>query len=118
MRHQLLRIPSASGTASRSRTGRVRSARDIPGRYPGRYPGQLSRAGAAHATRIAAVPSESGFIDALVFSARHPPRRVSYDGTVTMLSLRQPVRPARAATHQTDAYAVVNQAASVGYMCK
>jgi len=43
---------------------------------------------------------------------------VSYDGTVTMLSLRQPVRPARAATHQTDAYAVVNQAASVGYMCK
>jgi len=36
--------PSASGTASRSRTGQVRSASDIPGRYPGRCPGQLSRA--------------------------------------------------------------------------
>ena len=36
---------------------------------------------------------------------------VSYDGTVTMLSLANPSAPARAATHRTDAYAPVNQAA-------
>jgi WD40 repeat protein len=56
----------------------------------------------AHATRIATVPSESGFIDALAFSPRgNLLAGVSYDGTVTMFSLANPARPARAATMQT-----------------
>jgi len=56
----------------------------------------------ADATRIATLPSESGFIDALAFSPRgNLLAGISYDGTVTMFSLASPARPARAATMQT-----------------
>jgi WD40 repeat protein len=56
----------------------------------------------AHATRIATVPSESGFICALAFNPRgNLLADVSYNGTVTVLSLANPARPARAATMQT-----------------
>jgi len=56
----------------------------------------------AHATRIATVPGESGFINALAFSPRgNLLAGVSYGGTVTLLSLANPARPARAATMQT-----------------
>ena len=56
----------------------------------------------ADATRIATVPSESGFIDALAFSPRgNVLAAITYDGTVTMYSLTSPAHPARAATMQT-----------------
>ncbi len=56
----------------------------------------------AHATRIATVPSESGFANALAFSPHgNLLADVSYTGTVTILSLANPARPARAATMQT-----------------
>jgi WD40 repeat protein len=56
----------------------------------------------AHATRIATVPSESGFIDALAFSPRgNLLAGISYDGTVTVFSLANPARPARGATMHT-----------------
>ena len=56
----------------------------------------------ARATRIATVPSDSGFTNALAFSPRgNLLADVSYDGTVTMSSLADPARPARAATMQT-----------------
>jgi WD40 repeat protein len=56
----------------------------------------------AHATRIATVPSDSGFTNALAFSPRgNLLADVSYNGTVTILSLANPARPARAATMQT-----------------
>ncbi|MGP7998219.1 MAG: WD40 repeat domain-containing protein [Streptosporangiaceae bacterium] len=56
----------------------------------------------AHATRIATVPGESGFINALAFSPHgNLLAGVSYGGTVTLLSLANPARPARAATMQT-----------------
>ena len=56
----------------------------------------------AHATRIATVPSDSGFTNALAFSPRgNLLADVSYDGTVTVYSLADPARPVRAATMQT-----------------
>lgn len=56
----------------------------------------------AHATRIATVPSDSGFTNALAFSPHgNLLADVSYNGTVTMYSLANPARPARAATMQT-----------------
>jgi WD40 repeat protein len=56
----------------------------------------------AHATRIATVPGEAGFINALAFSPRgNLLADVSYDGTVTLLSLANPAHPARAASMQT-----------------
>jgi hypothetical protein len=56
----------------------------------------------AHATRIAAVPTDSGFTNALAFSPRgNLFADVSYNGTVTIYSLANPARPARAATMQT-----------------
>ncbi len=56
----------------------------------------------ARATRIATVPSEAGFTNALAFSPRgNLLADVSYNGTVTMYSLANPARPARAATMQT-----------------
>jgi WD40 repeat protein len=56
----------------------------------------------ARATRIATVPSDAGFTNALAFSPRgNLLADVSYNGTVTILSLANPARPARAATMQT-----------------
>jgi WD40 repeat protein len=56
----------------------------------------------ARATRIATVPSEAGFTNALAFSPHgNLLADVSYNGTVTILSLANPARPARAATMQT-----------------
>lgn len=56
----------------------------------------------ARATRIATVPSESGFMNALAFSPRgNLLAGVSFGGTVTVFSLAEPARPARVATMQT-----------------
>jgi WD40 repeat protein len=56
----------------------------------------------ARATRIATVPSESGFMNALAFSPRGSLLAgVSFGGTVTVFSLAEPARPARVATMQT-----------------
>ena len=115
MPHQLMRVPSAGGTASRSRTGRVRSARDIPGRYPGRYPGRLSRAGPCHP--IATVPSESRFIDALAFSARQPPRRRQLRRHRHDAQPRQPAPPRPRRDHADgDRPQIAASASTVGYL--
>jgi WD40 repeat protein len=56
----------------------------------------------ARATRIATMPSRSGFIDALAFSpAGNFLAAISYDGTVTIFSLADPASPALAATMKT-----------------
>jgi len=56
----------------------------------------------ADATRIATLPSRSGFIDALAFSpAGNSLAAISYYGTVTLFSLANPAHPALAATMHT-----------------
>ena len=56
----------------------------------------------ARATRIAIMPSRSGFIDAIAFSPRgNLLAAISYYGTVTMFSLADPARPAHTATMRT-----------------
>jgi WD40 repeat protein len=56
----------------------------------------------ARATRIATVPSDAGFTNALAFSPHgNLVADVSYNGTVTILSLANPANPARAAIMQT-----------------
>jgi len=56
----------------------------------------------ADATRIATVPSESGFVDALAFSpSGNLLAAISDDGTVVMYSLANAAYPARVATMQT-----------------
>ena len=56
----------------------------------------------ARATRIATVPSQSGFMNALAFSpCGNLLAGVSFGGTVTVFSLAEPARPARVATMQT-----------------
>jgi WD40 repeat protein len=56
----------------------------------------------ARATRIATMPSRSGFIDALAFSPRgNLLAAISYDSTVTVFSIVDPARPALAATMHT-----------------
>jgi WD40 repeat protein len=59
-------------------------------------------ADAASATRIATVPSRSGFIDAVAFSPLgNLVAAISYTGTVTMFSLADPARPALVAILHT-----------------
>jgi WD40 repeat protein len=56
----------------------------------------------AGATRIATMPSHSGFVDALAFSRRgNLLAAISYEGVVAVYGLADPARPALAATMRT-----------------